>query len=94
MDETPLFFDIMPNRVIETKGTKSVVVCTTGREKHHLTATLAVTSDGNILPALVVFKGKRELDFTEEGVYVRVQEKAWMDEKLMLEWIDLVGASY
>ena len=90
MDETPLFFDIVPNRVIATKGMKSVVVRTTSSEKRHLTATLAVTSDGDVLPALVVFKGKRELDFTEEGVYVRVQEKAWMDEKLMLEWIDLV----
>ena len=90
MDETPLFFDVVPNKVIAKKGTKSIIVRTTGSEKRHLTATLSVLSNGDVLPAVVIFKGKRPLDIAEERVFVRVQEKAWMDEDLMLEWTDLV----
>ena len=90
MDETPLFFDVVPNRVIASKGAKSVIVRTTGSEKRHLTVTLCVTTEGEVLPGLVIFKGKRPLKIREDGVFVRVQKKAWMDEDLMLEWIDLV----
>ena len=36
MHETPLYFDV-PSRVIAKKGTKSVIVRTTGSEKRHLT---------------------------------------------------------
>ena len=45
MDESPLFFDVIPNRVVASKGTKRVIVRTTGSEKRHLTATLSVTSE-------------------------------------------------
>ena len=30
MDETPLYFDIVPNNVLDRKGKKSIVVWTTG----------------------------------------------------------------
>ena len=65
-------------------------MCTTGSEKRHLTVTLCVTFEGDVLPALAVFKGKRPLDIRAQDVFVRTQEKAWMDEDMMLEWIDLV----
>ena len=35
MDETPLYFDVVPGRVLEEKGKKSVIVCTTGNEKRY-----------------------------------------------------------
>ena len=40
-------------------------------------------------PGLVIFKGNCPLDI-QEGFFIRVQEKAWMDESLLLEWIELV----
>ncbi len=85
MDETPLYFDIVPNRVIDKKGKKSIIVRTTGSEKRHLTVTLCVTHDGDVLPALVIFKGKTPLDITAVNVFICTQSKAWM-----LHWIDLV----
>lgn len=75
MDETSFFFDVVPNRVIAGKGAKSIVVHTTGSEKRHLTATLSVTTEGEVWPSLVIFKGKRPLNIREDGVFVRVQEK-------------------
>ena len=90
LDETPLFFNVIPGRVIDSKGKKIIIVQTTGSEKRHLTVTLTVLSDGTVLPAQAIFKEKRQLDFQEEGVFIRVQENVWMDESMMLDWIDTV----
>ncbi len=32
--------------------------------------------------------GKRQPDLYESNVFIRAQSKAWMDEQMMLEWID------
>ena len=89
MDETPLYLDVIPNCILDRRGKKSIIVHITGSEKRHLTVTLSVTFEGDVLPALV-FKGKRPLDIRAQDVFVCTQEKAWMDEDMMLEWIDLV----
>ena len=90
MDETPLYFDVVPSRILDRRGKKSIIVRTTGSEKRHLTVVMCVTHDGDVLPALTIFKGKRPLQIRADGVYIRTQEKAWMDEPMMLQWIDLV----
>ena len=61
MNETPLYFYIVPNHVLDRKEMKSIIVQTTGREKRHLTVGLCVTHEGDVLPALTIFKGKRPL---------------------------------
>ena len=33
MDETPLYFDVVPGRVLDKKGKRSVVVRTTGNQR-------------------------------------------------------------
>ena len=58
--------------------------------KRHLTVVLTVVADGVVLPALAIFKGEKCPKFHEVGVFIRAQEKAWMDKTMMLEWIDLV----
>ena len=55
-----------------------------------VTTGLTVLADGVVLPALAIFKGKKQPKFHEVGVFIRAQEKAWMDEPMMLEWINLV----
>ena len=87
MDETPLFFDVVPGRVLDKKGKRSVVVRTTGNQKRHLTVVLTILADRVVLPALAI--GKKQPKFHVVGVFIRAQDKAWMD-KPMLEWIDLV----
>lgn len=88
MDETPVYFDLVPGKTVNEKGAKSVLVRTTGNEKRHFTVVLAVSANGDVLPPMVIFKGKRELkfDFPKDWV-VTVQEKGWMDGELMLRWI-------
>ena len=39
---------------------------------------------------MVIFKGKRKLNLVyPDSIIVRVQEKAWVDEHLMIEWMEL-----
>ena len=78
MDETPMWFDIVPQESLSKKVTKYVVIHTSGFERHHLI--LAVIADGNILASMVIFKGKtnrmiRDVVVPEE-FKVSTQEKA------------------
>jgi hypothetical protein len=41
-----------------------------------------------MLPAMIIFKGKRPLKLNSpRGCVVAVQEKAWVDEAMMLRWV-------
>jgi len=58
MDETPLYLDCIPRKVIDRKGKKTIHVRTTGSQKNRITVTLCCSASGKILPPFVVFKGK------------------------------------
>ena len=58
MDETPLYFDMVPSRSLEKKGAKDVRVKSTGAQKRHVTVVLACTGAGKMLPPMIIFKGK------------------------------------
>jgi len=90
MDETPVFFDLVPNKTVDMQGNKSVIVRTSGGDKRHVTVMLAVSASGKVLPTFVIFKGKRPLKDIKapSDVIVPVQEKAWVDESIMLKWVD------
>ena len=49
MDETPVFLDLVPNKVVDRKGKKTVCVRTTGSEKNRITAALCCTAAGKLL---------------------------------------------
>ena len=95
MDETPVFFDMVPEKSLVQKGQKSVRIRTFGSEKKHATVVLTVAADGFILPPMIIFRGKtnqtiKAIEAPE--VYVIVtQEK---DESLMFIWFDQVWKSY
>ena len=53
-----------------------------------ITVTLTVTPSGEMLSPFVIFKDKWKLKLTHpSGVVVAVQDKDWMDEPLMLQYI-------
>ena len=92
MDEVPMVFDTVPGNTVHRKGEKDVKVSTTGGEKKHFTAVLAVNAAGDFLPTLTIFKGKRAIKnlVTPPGWIVTVNDKAWMREETMLQWINEV----
>lgn len=91
MDETPLTFDCPPSRTIDQIGVKAVPVLTTGHEKTSFTCVLACAANGDKLKPLVIFKRKTlpKGDFPSD-VIVSANEKGWMCESVMIEWLEKV----
>lgn len=95
MDETPMYFDMVPNWTVSKKGAKEIRIRSSGAEKRRFTVVLACTSGGEMLPTLVIFKGKRQLKFSApNNVKATVQVKGWMDSELMLRWFRGVVLPY
>ena len=46
IDETPLVFNLVPNKVVAMKGEKSIIIKTMGQEKVHCTVLLGILSNG------------------------------------------------
>ena len=91
-DQTPLTFDIVTNSTVAEKGIKSVPILTTGHDKDRFTVMLACLGDGTKLPPYVVFKRKtlpKNMVFPH-GLVVRCQEKGWMNEDLVKDWLNTV----
>lgn len=51
-------FDMVPRRTVDVKGRKAVQVRTTGAEKGDLTAVFSCTANGDMLPPMIIFKGR------------------------------------
>ena len=95
MDETPMFFDMVPGKTVGKKGVKEVRVRSSGAEKRRLTVVLSCAASGDMLPALAIFKGKRKLKFmAPSNVLATVQCKGWMDSELMSRWFKAVILPY
>ena len=48
MDKTPVFFEIVPEKLLVQKGQKSVTIRTSGSERRHVTVVLTAAADGFI----------------------------------------------
>lgn len=88
MDEVPLTFDIPLNHTVEKKGTSTVSICTTGHEKSAFTVVPGCYGNGQKLPPMVIFKRKTlPKEKFPARVIVKANQKGWMDEKKMREWL-------
>ena len=85
MDEIPLWFDLPSNITIDHKGTKTVSIRITRYEHSSFTVVLAYMADGKKLPAVCIFKLKNvPRENFPHGIYIRANEKGWMNENEML----------
>ena len=62
MDETPIFLNLLPSKIIDKKGKKTISVRTTASEKNRITATLCCTASGKMLLPFVIFKESLKKD--------------------------------
>jgi DDE superfamily endonuclease len=106
MDQTAIYFDMVPKRVISPTGVKTVRT-PKARAAHGGRATVccAVTKSGHKLPCLVIFKGtsngrlaRAASAFTEkhgkgECVFA-YQSNSWCDERTMLLWVEAILKPY
>ena len=59
MDETPVFFDMVPSKTVDTKGKKSIRVRTTKSEKQRITAVLSCRHQAKCSLLWLYLKEKR-----------------------------------
>ena len=88
MNETPLNFDMIGERMVDMKGVKIVLVKGTGHEKTRFTVVLSCMADGTKLKPMVIFKHKTkpQINFPS-GIFVHFHER---DENGVKLWINNV----
>jgi hypothetical protein len=91
MDETAMSFDMPYKRTVEVRGAEDVEISTTGAERCNFTVVLCVTADGGKCTPMVIFKRKTipKGNFPK-GIVVMANEKGWVNEDMMKEWIEKI----
>ncbi len=99
MDQTPVYFAMSAKRTLELIGKKTIHIRTTVYNTKRATIAVMTAADGMLLPAMVVFKGmaRGRIATHELGTYPTTnhyccQENVWMDEAVMVAWVDEVLA--
>ena len=97
MDQTPVPFTFNSKRTLELVGRRTVNVRKSTNDTKRATFAMTVTASGKILKPLLVFKGKpggrietREFSAYPDEILYACQDNAWMDESLMLMWVERV----
>ena len=95
MDQTPVYFSMSPAKTLEIVGSKTVHIRSSTNDTKRATVAVTIAADGTVLPAAVIFKGKpggrieeKEFPTYPHNNQYHCQEAAWMDEKVMLAWVD------
>ena len=101
MNQTPAPFSYDPKLTLELIGRRTVHVRKSTSDTKCATLALTVTASGKALIPLIVFKGKpncrietREFRTYREGLEYACQNNAWMDERVMLLWVEKVLKPY
>jgi hypothetical protein len=100
MDQSPIFFSMVPRTTLNTAGARTVNVKTSTNATMRVTVSITVTASGVCLTPMMIFKGQprgrivRTFPTYPAGACYEVQEKAWMDQVVMLSWVDRVLKPY
>ena len=101
MDQTPVFFSMHSKKTLEKIGVRTVAVLTSTNDTRRVTVAATITASGEQLTPMVIFKGsptgriaKDEIQQYDHTAIYDVQKNAWMDERVMLRWVDEVIKPY
>jgi hypothetical protein len=100
MDQTPVFFSMTPKTTLQVRGSKTVSVRVSSDSTKRITVAVTVTASGSMLPPYLTFNAKpsgrveRGLVNFPTGAHYAVQQNAWMDERVMLLWVNEVLEPY
>ncbi len=85
-------------KTLENHGAKTVAICVSNSDTKRATLASTLCGDGHKLKPLLIIKGKpggriehEFSNFCDDCLY-DVQEKAWMDERLIHFWIEKILA--
>ena len=101
MDQTAIPFSFQGKRTIELVGTKTIHARKSTSDTKRATLAATVCADGTMLTPMLVFKGKpggrietKQIPEYPVGCVYEVQHNAWMDECVMLLWVEKILAPY
>jgi hypothetical protein len=101
MDQTPVYFSMSSKRTLELIGEKTIHIRTLTNDTKRVTVAVTIAADGTVLPSTLVFKGKpgghiekKEFSTYPNGHFYKCQDNAWMDEEVMIAWVQDVLAPY
>jgi hypothetical protein len=97
MDQTPIPYSYHANKTLNVKGAKTVQGRSWTSDTKRVTFAVTVTASVKLLTRFLIFKGQQNgrivqrefMTYPAAGKYA-CQPKAWMDEALMNEWIDVI----
>ncbi len=103
MDQTPVYFSMNSKRTCKVIGKKTIHIRTSTNDSKRVTVAVTIMADGTLLPLTLVYKGmpngrivQREFqsgDYPTTHFY-KCQDAAWMDEVVMITWVNKVLALY
>jgi hypothetical protein len=102
MDQTPVYFLMNSKCTLELIGKKTIHICTSTNDTKRDTVVVTIVGDGTVLPSVVVFKGKTNGRIAKKvqnvpnipSLHYHCQDAVWMDETVMLAWVDQVLRPY
>jgi hypothetical protein len=101
MDQMPVYFSMSSKRTLELIGKKTIHIHTSTNDTKRVTAAVTIAADGTVLPSYLVFKGKpggriekKEFGTYPNGHFYKCQDNAWMDDDVMIAWVQDVLAPY
>jgi hypothetical protein len=100
MDQTPIPFTFNAKKTLELVGKRTVHIRKSTNDTKRVTCALTVTASGKVLPPMLIFKGSpngrimQEFPTFPNNIVYACQVNAWMDERMMLLWVDQVLKPY
>ena len=101
MDQTPIPFTFNQKSTLELIGRRTMHVRKSTSDTKQATCALTIMASGKMWDPLMVFKGKpngrivtREFPEFPDGILYTCQDNAWMDEKVMLQWVEKILKPY
>ena len=92
---------MMTAKKLELIGHATVLICKSTFNTKRATVAVMITTDGNILPGVLIFKGKpngriqhTEFEMFPGGHFYCCQENAWMDKVVMLFLVNAILKPY
>ena len=94
VDETAIRRDSPPDKTMEKKGEKKVIIASGGKEKETMTTAITVSLTGKRLGQMLILKGKgvkKPKCTVPHDVTISYNEKSsWMNSSIMLEWVNFI----
>ena len=103
MDQMPIYFTMNAKKTLELISTKTIHIRTSTNDTKRVTVGVTIMADSTLSPSTLVHKEKPNGHIaTKEfpsGVYpathfYKCEEAAWMDEAVMIAWVNEVLALY